>query len=165
MFYRIQSFDHCTFSAALPSSETKLTDRESLNPIVFWSWTWNVVITSSAITLGCNYDTKILSFSCRLFLKHQRFKCYFCHESLKLCWFQVVQKFSNRIQLLGRAPAACSFFLCFVETTSEWWHQPGLTVSDTFSFLREHNEKVRRAETKTIKLTIADETWKKHDTE
>ena len=43
-------------------------------------------------------------------------------------------KFSNRIQLVGRAPAACSFFLCFVETTSEWWHQPGLTVSDTFSF-------------------------------
>ena len=65
-------------------------------------------------------------------------------------------KFSNRIQL-GSAIAACSFFLCFVETTFEWWHQPGLTVSDTFSFLKEHNEKVRRAETKTI----ADVTWKK----
>ena len=65
-------------------------------------------------------------------------------------------KFSNRIQL-GPALAACSFIFCFVETTFEWWHQPGLTVSDTFSFLKEHNEKVRRAETKTI----ADETWNK----
>ena len=88
-----------------------------------------------------------------------------CFTIIKTLLVSSCPKFSNSIQLLGPAPAACSFFLCFVETTFEWWHQPGLTVSDTFSFLKEQNEKVRRAETETIKLTIADETWEKHDTE
>ena len=72
--------------------------------ILILDWTWNVVITSCAITLGCNYDTKILSFSCRLSLKHQWPKWYFCHQSLKLCWFQVVQNFQTGFNWAQRLP-------------------------------------------------------------
>ena len=93
------------------------------------SWTWNVVITSSAITLIQESRLSHAGFLWNIHGPNGTFS-----PIIKTLMGSRCPKFSNRIQLVGRAPAACSFFLCFVETTSEWWHQPGLTVSDTFSF-------------------------------